>query len=84
MNVSTSKKGDLSAILTVKISQADYSEKVENKLKDYRKNASIPGFRPGKVPAGLVRKQYGKSLLIDEVNTILQDAVYTHIKEEIS
>ncbi len=82
MNVSTSKKGDLSAILTVKISQADYSEKVENKLKDYRKNASIPGFRPGKVPAGLVRKQYGKSLLIDEVNTILQDAVYTHIKEE--
>ena len=82
MNVSTSKKGDLSAILTVKISEADYSEKVENKLKDYRKNASIPGFRPGKVPAGLVRKQYGKSLLIDEVNTILQDAVYTHIKEE--
>ena len=82
MNVSTSKKGDLSAILTVKISEADYSEKVENKLKDYRKNASIPGFRPGKVPAGLVRKQYGKSLLIDEVNTILQHAVYTHIKEE--
>ncbi len=82
MNVTTNKTGDLSAVITVNIQPGDYQEKVENKLKDYRKRANIPGFRPGKVPASLVKKQYGKQIMIEEINHILQHAIYDHIQKE--
>lgn len=82
MNVTTNKTGDLNAVLTVKISPEDYQQKVEKVLKDYRKNAKIPGFRPGMVPAGLIKKQYGKAVLIDEVNHLLQHAVTDHLRDE--
>ena len=82
MNVTTTETGDLKAILRVEIKPEDYKEKVEKKLGDYRRKANIPGFRPGKVPASLIRKQYGKSVLIDEVNHILQHAVYDHLQQE--
>lgn len=82
MNVTTTKTGDLNAVLTVKISPEDYQQKVDKVLKDYRKNAKIPGFRPGMVPAGLIKKQYGKAVLIDEVNHLLQHAVTDHLQEE--
>jgi len=82
MKVNVQKKDDLNAVLTVAIEESDYREKVDNKLKDYRKQANIPGFRPGHVPAGLIKKQFGKSVLIEEVNHILQHAVYDHIQEE--
>lgn len=81
MNVTTAKTGDLNAVLTVNIDSSDYQEKVDKVLGDYRKNAKIPGFRPGKIPAGLIKKQYGKAVLIDEVNHVLQHAVTDHIKE---
>ncbi len=82
MKVSVQKLDDLNAVLTVAIEESDYKEKVDKKLKDYRKQANIPGFRPGHVPAGLIKKQFGKSVLIEEVNHILQHAVYDHIQEE--
>jgi trigger factor len=82
MNVTTTESGDLKAILRVEIQPEDYKEKVEKTLQDYRRKANIPGFRPGKVPASLIRKQYGKSVLIDEVNHLLQHAVYDHLREE--
>jgi trigger factor len=82
MNVTTTKTGDLTATLRVEIKEADYQQKVADKLKDYKKKANIPGFRPGHVPAGLIKKQYGKPLLIDEVNQMLQRAVYEHIQKE--
>lgn len=82
MKVNIQKKDDLNAVLTVNIEESDYREKVDKKLKDYRKQANIPGFRPGHVPAGLIKKQFGKSVLIEEVNEILQHAVYDHIQEE--
>ena len=82
MNVTTTETGDLKAILRVEIEPSDYKEKVEKILKDYRRKANLPGFRPGKVPASLIRKQYGKSVLIEEVNHILQHAVYDHLQEE--
>ena len=82
MDVTTNNTGDLNAVLTVKITPEDYSEKVEKVLVDYRKKANMPGFRPGKVPASLIKKQYGKAVLIDEVNHILQHAVYDHIRDE--
>ncbi len=82
MNVTTTNTGDLSAVLTVEIQPEDYQEKVNKTLVDYRKRANIPGFRPGKVPASLIKKQYGKAVLIEEVNHILQHAVYDHIRDE--
>ncbi len=82
MNVTTTNTGDLNAILTVKIQPEDYQTKVNKVLSDYRKNAKIPGFRPGKVPAGLIKKQYGKAVLIDEVNHLLQHAVTDHLRDE--
>jgi trigger factor len=81
MNVTSTKTGDLNAVLTVNIKTEDYQEKVDKVLKDYRKNAKIPGFRPGMVPAGLIKKQYGKAVLIDEVNHLLQHAVTDHIRD---
>ncbi|WP_421752298.1 trigger factor [Croceimicrobium sp.] len=82
MKVNVQKIDDLNAVLTVAIEESDYREKVDKTLKDYRKKANIPGFRPGHVPAGLIRKQFGKSVLIEEINHILQHAVYDHIQEE--
>lgn len=69
-------------ILKVEIIQEDYQSKVKAVLDKYRKTAKIPGFRPGQVPAGLIQKQYGKSVLIDELNKISNDALYQYITEE--
>ncbi len=82
MNVTTRNTGELSAVLTVEINPEDYQEKVSKTLSDYRKRASIPGFRPGRVPSSLIKKQYGKAVLVEEVNHILQHAVYDHIRDE--
>lgn len=82
MEVSTRKTGDLQAVMTVNLKEDDYREKVDKQLKDYRKKANIPGFRKGHVPMSLVKKQYGKAVLIEEVNHILQHAIFDHIKEE--
>jgi len=82
MKVNVQKQDDLNAVLTVSIEESDYREKVDKTLKDYRRKANIPGFRPGHVPAGLIKKQFGKSVLIEEVNHILQHAVFDHIREE--
>lgn len=82
MNVTRKNIDDLNAVLTVEINEGDYKDKVVKALDDYRKKANIPGFRKGKVPAGLINKQYKKPLTIDEVNKLLQDAVYNFLTEE--
>ncbi|WP_027393490.1 trigger factor [Aquimarina latercula] len=82
MNISKEQLDDLNAVVTVDIAKADYSDKVDNILKDYRKNANIPGFRKGHVPMGLVKKQYGRAVLVDEVNKLLQDALNKYLTEE--
>jgi trigger factor len=81
MNISLNKASDLQGRLTVVVTEADYKEKVEAKLKDYRKKASIKGFRPGMVPASLIKKLYGQSALVDEINHELGHAVNDYIKE---
>ena len=81
MNVSLQNIDKVSALLTVKIEKADYQEKVEKSLKSIRQKANIPGFRPGMVPMGLVKKQYGKAVLAEEVNKVLQDKVYEYLRE---
>ncbi|MEJ6794741.1 MAG: trigger factor, partial [Flavobacteriales bacterium] len=69
------------AKLKISVEAADYQEKVEQVIVNYRKTASVPGFRKGKIPMGQVKKMIGKSVLIDEVNKLLQEAIYKHITD---
>ena len=82
MNITKEQIDDLNAIVKVAISKADYQDKVDTILKDYRKQANIPGFRKGQVPLGLIKKQYGKAVLVDEVNKLLQDNLNKYLTEE--
>ena len=75
MNITRENVDALNAVVKVDIAKEDYSDKVEKILVDYRKTANIPGFRKGHVPMGMVKKQYGKAVLVDEVNKLLQDAL---------
>ena len=82
MNITREQIDDLNAVLKVEITREDYHDKVEKILKDYRRNANIPGFRKGQVPMGLIKKQYGKAVLVDEVNKLLQDNLNNYLVEE--
>ena len=72
----------LNAILKVEIKSEDYQNKVKASLEKYRKSAKVPGFRPGKVPFGMIEKQYGKSVLAEELNKLANDSLYKYITEE--
>ncbi|WP_053969851.1 trigger factor [Mangrovimonas sp. ST2L15] len=82
MNITRENIDELNAVVKVDIEKSDYSDKVEKILSDYRKTASVPGFRKGHVPIGMVKKQYGKAVLVDEVNKLLQDALNKYLTEE--
>ncbi|MDG3582414.1 trigger factor [Galbibacter pacificus] len=82
MDITREQIDDLNAIVKVAIKKEDYSDKVDKILTDYRKTANIPGFRKGHVPMGLVKKQYGKAVLVDEVNKLLQDSLNKYLTEE--
>lgn len=82
MNITRENVDALNAVVKVDIVKEDYSDKVEKILSDYRKTANIPGFRKGHVPMGMVKKQYGKAVLVDEVNKLLQDALNKYLTEE--
>lgn len=71
----------VNAEIKIQLTKADYSEKVEKTLKTYRQKANIPGFRPGMVPMGLIKKMYGKAVMAEEVNKTLSEALYNYIKE---
>lgn len=81
MNIVRKDIDSSNATITISIEKADYSEKVEKTLRDYRKKANIPGFRPGMVPLGLLKKMYGKSILAEEINKILSDELYKYIQD---
>ncbi|TYB78362.1 trigger factor [Bizionia myxarmorum] len=82
MNITRENIDALNAVVKVDIAKEDYSDKVEKILTDYRKTANIPGFRKGHVPMGMVKKQYGKAILVDEVNKLLQAALNKYLTEE--
>ena len=82
MNITRENIDELNAVVKVDIAKEDYSDQVEKILSDYKKSANIPGFRKGHVPMGLVKKQYGKAVLVDEVNKLLQDALNKYLTEE--
>lgn len=81
MNISKKDINTQIAELSITLTPADYTDKVETAVKQVQKKIAMPGFRPGKVPVGLVKKQHGKSILVDEVNKLLNEALYKHIQE---
>ncbi len=82
MNITRENIDALNAVVTIAIEKNDYNEKVEKVLTDYRKQANIPGFRKGHVPMGMVKKQYGKAILVDEVNKLIQENLNRYLTEE--
>ena len=82
MKITKTNINDLQASLKVVVTPEDYQEKVDKILTDYRKTAEIPGFRKGKIPKGMIKKQYGTAVLVDEVNKLLQEELYKYITEE--
>jgi trigger factor len=81
MNVSKHDNAEFTAVLTVTIDVADYTEKYEKALKSHAKKVNIKGFRPGTVPLGMVKKMYGKGLLADEINRIINDSIHGYLKD---
>ena len=82
MNVVKTQIDPLNAELKVRIEKADYTTKVDDILKNYRKTANIPGFRKGQVPMGMIKKQYGKAVLVEEVNKLIQSGISNYLEEE--
>ncbi|MFV0530991.1 MAG: trigger factor [Flavobacteriales bacterium] len=82
MNITKTNIDDLNAVVAITISENDYQKKVETTLKSYKKNANIPGFRKGHIPMGMIKKQYGKSVMLDEINRLLQESISNYIHDE--
>jgi trigger factor len=81
MNIERKDIDGVNAILTVQIVKNDYQETVDKKLRDYRRKANIPGFRPGNTPMSLVKKMYGKAVMAEEVNRLISEKLYSYIRE---
>ncbi len=82
MNITQEKTGDLTATLKLEVVAADYIEQFDQELKKHRKQASLPGFRPGKVPMGIIKKKFGTALKVEEVNKVVSDALNEYITNE--
>jgi trigger factor len=81
MNIVKEDINNTHAVIRIKIAPEDWKPKVDKTLKDYRKTANIPGFRPGMVPMSIISKRYGKAILVEEINTLLSDNLSKYIKE---
>ncbi len=81
MNVLQNNSDAVNATLKVTVTPSDYTEKVEKAIKDYRRKAVMPGFRPGTVPASLIKRKFGEAFLAEEVNKLISEALYKHITD---
>ncbi|HEY9488721.1 MAG TPA: trigger factor, partial [Chryseosolibacter sp.] len=81
MEITLDKKTNTEGLIKIKLTEGDYQPKVEEKVKDYARKANIKGFRQGKVPAGVIRKMFGKSILVDEINDLLSHKITDYIKD---
>jgi trigger factor len=82
MNITQEKIDNLNAVVKINIDPADYQARVDKAIKDHAKKANMPGFRKGMVPASHIKKMYGKSILVDEVNNLLSDTLNNYIAEQ--
>ena len=81
MDITQEKVDDLNAIIKITIAPEDYSPRVEKALKDQAKKANLPGFRKGMVPVAHIKKMYGKSILVEEINNTLNETLSKHLTE---
>lgn len=81
MNITKTQNDNLNAMIKIELGKEDYAERVENVLKDYQRKVVIDGFRKGKTPMGIVKKMYGKAILVEEINKVLGEALTNYIKE---
>ena len=81
MKISFENADKVNGQLTIVVEEADYNEKVEKTLKDYRKKANIPGFRPGQAPLSLIKKQVGEQVKMDELNKLVGETIYSYLKD---
>lgn len=81
MNISRKDIDQNNVVITISIAKEDYAEKVEKALRDYRKKANMPGFRPGMVPLGLIKKMYGKAVKAEEINNVVSEKLVNYIEE---
>ncbi|WP_285057339.1 trigger factor [Pedobacter ginsengisoli] len=81
MNITQEKVNDLNAVVKIKIAPADYTEKVEKSIKEQAKKANLPGFRKGMVPPAHIKKMYGRSILVEEINNLLSESLNKHLTD---
>ncbi len=82
MDIKFEKIGNVNAEITITIQKEDYAERVDKALRDYRKRANVPGFRPGQAPMGMLKKRFGNEVTVEEVNRLLSEKLYGYIREE--
>src|ERR1700712_4904037 len=82
MNISQEKIDNLNAVVKININPEDYQPRVDKAIKEHAKKAKIPGFRPGMVPSSHIKRMYGKSILVDEINNLLSDTLNKYIEDE--
>lgn len=81
MNISFENADQVNGLMTVTVEGADYQNEVEKTLKDYRKKANVPGFRPGMVPMGLIKRQFGTSVKMDAINKLVGEQIYKYVQD---
>lgn len=81
MNITQESTGDLTATIKIELVKEDYENQITTVLKDYQRNASMPGFRPGKVPMGMIKKMYGKAVMAEEINKIISENLNNYLTE---
>src|SRR3954471_5911265 len=82
MNIKQEKIDNLNAVVTINMDPEDYQQRVDKAIKDQAKKAKIPGFRPGMVPPAHIKRMYGKSILVDEINNLLSDTLNNYLNEQ--
>ncbi|MBR6493839.1 MAG: trigger factor family protein, partial [Prevotella sp.] len=81
MNIKFENEDKVNGLMTVTVEESDFKENVEKTLKDYRRKANVPGFRPGQVPMGMIQRMYGAAVRMDAVNRVVGEELYKYVRE---